>query len=302
MKQCRNPNCTIYNILEELPDAYVQCPLCKEPLVEVTPAGGEPSYARLPDDQPTSFYTPVSQPRYGQLPLRAGNQYANYEDTDSEYDAEDEEEADDGAGPQRAAQARGLTRARSWTIVAAIFALLAACALLTVIVGSRLLPQSPASSSMVVITGTEGLGIGDQGSGIRDQGSATKEPTADLWSPVPGPSAPPAPIMDALMCAKLDAGQPIGPTHAYHPADPFNLAVQAAFGPNGVTTALTRWYGPDGAPIYDLKQSYTQQGTYYAGFTLKKATPWAVGDYHVEVYTNGSTQPVQTVSFSVIQP
>ncbi len=297
MKQCRNPNCTIYNILEELPDAYVQCPLCKEPLVEVTPAGGGPSYARLPNDQPTSFYIPVSQPKYGQSPLHAGNPYAKYEDTDPEYEAE--EEADDGAGPQRVAQARGLTHARSWTIVAAIFALLAACALLTVIVGSRLLPQSPASSSTAIIMDTPGPEIAARGSvtvdgKAGDQGPATKEPT-------PGPR-PPAPIMDALMCAKLEAGQPIGPTHAYHRADLFNLAVQAAFGPNGVTTALTRWYGPDGAPIYDLKQSYTQQGTYYAGFTLKKASPWAVGDYRVEIYTNGSTQPVQTVSFSVIQP
>jgi hypothetical protein len=104
------------------------------------------------------------------------------------------------------------------------------------------------------------------------------------------------------MCARLEGGQPVGPTSAYGPTDPFNLAIEASFGAGGVQTVLTRWYGPDGAVIYDLKQDYVQKGTYYAGFTLSKAGAWATGNYRVDIYTNGSAQPVQSVSFSVISP
>jgi uncharacterized protein YfaS (alpha-2-macroglobulin family) len=75
--------------------------------------------------------------------------------------------------------------------------------------------------------------------------------------------------------------------------------VQARFGPGGVQTMLTRWYGPDGSYIYELKQNYAQQGTYYAGFTLSKNAPWPTGDYRVDIYTNDSPQPDRSETFSV---
>ena len=63
---------------------------------------------------------------------------------------------------------------------------------------------------------------------------------------------------------------------------------------------LTRWYGPGGAFLYELRQNYSQPGTYYAGFTLTKQTPWPNGDYRVDIYTNNASQSAQSVSFSVI--
>ena len=101
------------------------------------------------------------------------------------------------------------------------------------------------------------------------------------------------------MCAKLGSGQPVGITAAYHPTEAFNLAVKAEFGPGGVQSVSTRWYGPDGAQVYVMRHSYPQQGTYYAGFTVSKNGPWATGDYRADIYTNDSPQPVQSVSFSV---
>jgi hypothetical protein len=67
-----------------------------------------------------------------------------------------------------------------------------------------------------------------------------------------------------------------------------------------VVSVLTRWYGPDGAQIYELKQNYTRPGNYYAGFTLTKTAPWTPGDYRVDIYANNSTQPARSVQFSVV--
>jgi uncharacterized protein YfaS (alpha-2-macroglobulin family) len=107
-------------------------------------------------------------------------------------------------------------------------------------------------------------------------------------------------VLDALMCARLETGEPVGVTGAYRQGDPFNLAVRANFGQGGVVSILTRWFGPGGAQIYELRQTYSQAGTYYTGFTLNKSTPWATGDYRVDIYTNDAPQAAQSVSFSVI--
>ena len=66
------------------------------------------------------------------------------------------------------------------------------------------------------------------------------------------------------------------------------------------TSVLTRWYGPDGNQIYEMKQGYGQAGSYYAGFTLTKSAPWLPGDYRVDIFTNNSLQPERSVQFSVL--
>jgi uncharacterized protein YfaS (alpha-2-macroglobulin family) len=112
--------------------------------------------------------------------------------------------------------------------------------------------------------------------------------------------ASPAPVDDALMCARLEKGQPVGSTEAYKPGEPFNLAVKANYGPGGVASVLTRWYGPDGKQIYEMRQAYQQAGNYYSGFTLTKSASWLPGDYRVDIYTNNSPQPERSVQFSVL--
>jgi hypothetical protein len=102
------------------------------------------------------------------------------------------------------------------------------------------------------------------------------------------------------MVVGLDAGQPAGNVTAYHATDPFVLAVQAQFGPGGVTTMRTRWYGPDGFLLYEIPRDFAQPGTYYTGFTLKKSSPWATGDYRVDIHTNNSPTPAYSVTFSVV--
>jgi hypothetical protein len=102
------------------------------------------------------------------------------------------------------------------------------------------------------------------------------------------------------MVTGLSAGQPETNASAYHAGDTFVLAVRASFGPGGVTTMNTRWYGPDGGLLYEIPRTFNTQGTYYTGFTLKKDSPWVTGDYRVDIYTNNSPNPDDTVNFSVV--
>ncbi len=103
------------------------------------------------------------------------------------------------------------------------------------------------------------------------------------------------------MAEGLQDGQPRGVASSYSTTDPFSLAVQATFGQGGVTSVLTRWYGPDGALIYSMQKSYTLPGVYYAGFTVRKNGPWMPGNYRVDVHTNGSPSPSYSVPFTVVQ-
>src|SRR5688500_16532435 len=58
MKECLNPNCTLYTRLEELPDAYTKCPTCDGPLVT---AGGRA--------HPSTILSSANAPMYGQQRL-----------------------------------------------------------------------------------------------------------------------------------------------------------------------------------------------------------------------------------------
>ncbi len=90
-----------------------------------------------------------------------------------------------------------------------------------------------------------------------------------------------------------------GSTTAYGTNDSFSLAAQATFGPGNVTSVLTRWYGPDGAQVYAMQKDYTQPGTYYVAFTVRKSTPWLPGTYRVDIYTNSSATPSYSIFFDV---
>jgi hypothetical protein len=107
-------------------------------------------------------------------------------------------------------------------------------------------------------------------------------------------------VLDARMALELEGGQPAGNARAYRPTDAFHLAVQANYGPGGVTSITTRWYGPHGHQIYEVRKEFTQTGTYYAGFTLRKTSPWPIGDYRVDIHTNDSPTPDYTLYFSVV--
>ena len=101
------------------------------------------------------------------------------------------------------------------------------------------------------------------------------------------------------MSGSLDSGEPVGSTNQYGPTAPFNLAVQANYGAGAVTSILTRWYGPDGALIYEMRREYTQPGTYYTGFTLRTSGAWTPGNYRVDIHPNDSPTPAYTVPFTV---
>jgi hypothetical protein len=322
MKQCPNPNCTIYTTLEELPDAYLRCPLCKEELVEVVYPTGALTSSQLADED-TSPNTQASGPKYVQQPMYdAGDPYSSYA-VDEDAGAQAVEVLPDESVPNSIAGR--WPRARGCALLVAAVVLVTVCAALAVNVGGRFLPRQPDFSSAVATQNAIAqmrppintpipimptIPLSGVGGLDRQPGNAApnSQPAPQSRPPAPATSVPaldplsPAPVIDALMCARLEGGQPVGPTSAYRPTDAFNLAIEADFGPGGVRTVLTRWYGPDGAAIYDLKQDYSQQGTYYAGFTLSKAGAWPTGDYRVDIYTNNSTQPVQSVSFSVIPP
>lgn len=139
---------------------------------------------------------------------------------------------------------------------------------------------------------------------------APTAPNANPQAPTPqsqgaAPTAPPAQgqpsagVVEAHMAASVAGDQPRGVAENYRPSDPFGLAVQATFGQGGVTSVLTRWYGPDGALIYSVEKNYTLPGTYYAGFTVRKNGPWTPGNYRVDVHTNGSPTPSYSVPFTV---
>jgi hypothetical protein len=133
----------------------------------------------------------------------------------------------------------------------------------------------------------------------------TPPPPAQPPTPIP-PTAPPAQpqpaggIIEAHMAPDVSPGGWAGSITAYKPGDPFTVAVQAQYGPGGVTSVVTRWYGPDGGLLYELPREFTQAGTYYSGFTLRKSTPWLPGEYRVDIHANGSAAPSYTVRFSVV--
>gem|GEM_PF-3548167 len=135
---------------------------------------------------------------------------------------------------------------------------------------------------------------------------ALPPPTTGLQEATPGPTAPPprtqpsGGISNAQMSAQLQSGEPTGNVSAYSASDPFNLAVQATFGAGAVTSITTRWYGPEGTQIYEMRKVYSQPGVYYTGFTLRKSTPWTPGEYRVDIYTNDSPAPAYSVTFSVV--
>ncbi|HKP54529.1 MAG TPA: hypothetical protein VJ183_17980 [Chloroflexia bacterium] len=135
---------------------------------------------------------------------------------------------------------------------------------------------------------------------------ALPPPTAVAQEATPGPTAPPprtdpsGGITNAQMSGQLQGGEPTGDVSAYNVSDPFNLAVQATFGAGAVTSITTRWYGPEGTQIYEMRKAYSQPGVYYTGFTLRKSTPWTPGDYRVDIYTNDSPAPAYSVTFSVV--
>lgn len=112
------------------------------------------------------------------------------------------------------------------------------------------------------------------------------------------PPAQPEPL-GGVIEAHMTSGQG-GPTTEYGPNEPFSLAAQATFGPGNVTNVLTRWYGPDGAQVYAMQKDYTQPGTYYVAFTVRKSTPWLPGTYRVDIYTNNYPTPAYSVFFTVV--
>ncbi len=125
-------------------------------------------------------------------------------------------------------------------------------------------------------------------------------PTAQVNATAPpAQSEPSAGVLDAFMTSSVQGGQSLDIVTTYGASDTFVLAVQAQFGPDGVTSVLTRWYGPDGGLLYEFPRSYSQSGTYYSTFNLRKSTPWLEGSYRVDIYTNDGTVPAYTVNFAV---
>jgi hypothetical protein len=136
-------------------------------------------------------------------------------------------------------------------------------------------------------------------------------PTATVAQPPqqPQPVAPTAPpaqeqptngVVSAQMVTGLGAGEPSGNVTAYHTTDTFTLAVQGQFGPGSITSMKASWYGPDGRLLYEIPRTFTEKGTYYTGFTLRKSTPWLTGDYRVDLHTNNLPDPAYSVTFSVV--
>jgi hypothetical protein len=136
--------------------------------------------------------------------------------------------------------------------------------------------------------------------------AAPPAPTPVPPTAVPAPTAPPAQpqpaggILDAYMAAGVSGGRPTGRVTEYSPTGAFTVAVQAQYGEGGVTSLVTRWYGPDGVLLYELPRQFAQAGTYYTSFTLRKDTPWLPGTYRVDIHANGSATPSYTVRFSVV--
>jgi serine/threonine protein kinase len=136
--------------------------------------------------------------------------------------------------------------------------------------------------------------------------TATNTITPLLQEATPGTTAPPSRtqlsggITHAQMSTQLQGGEPGDNVSTYNVSDPFNLAVQATFGADAVTSITTRWYDTDGIQIYEMRKVYSQPGIYYTGFTLGKSSPWTPGTYRVDIYTNDSASAAYTVTFSVV--
>jgi hypothetical protein len=125
----------------------------------------------------------------------------------------------------------------------------------------------------------------------------TEVPQGSVPPTQPAPPAQQEPT-GGIITAHMTSGEG-GSADVYTPSEPFNLAAQATFGPGNVTSVLTRWYGPEGSQIYAMQKDYTQPGTYYVAFSVRKSTPWLPGTYRVDIYTNNSPTPSYSVLFSV---
>jgi hypothetical protein len=125
-------------------------------------------------------------------------------------------------------------------------------------------------------------------------------PTTQPNSTAPPPQdQPTGGIIESFMTSEIPAGDTLETVGVYDPSSAFVLAVQAQFGAGGVTSVVTRWYGPDNGLLFEMPRDFAQAGTYYSTFTLRKNTPWLEGAYRVDIYTNGSASPGYSVSFSV---
>ncbi len=324
MKQCPNPNCILYTRLEELPDAYLKCPGCGGALVDASMPSGVLSSGHL--TRPPAHATPetdeyddmfVQQPAAS--PVRQVAQY-QYEDED-QYSYADEDQYGVAAPDNQP------SRVGKIAFLIGSVALLFVCLVFTVALGSRFLPRSqsapgpeatqtvfaslrpPVNTPITILPTIPSSGFGNV-PGNATQTGKSAPPTASnpqlpqLPSTVPtappAQSQPSAGVIDARMSVRFEGGQPVGSTNAYNPGDVFNLAVQATFDPGDVTSLLTRWYGPDGSQIYQVRKEYSQPGTYYVGFTLKKDGAWPTGDYRADIHVNDSPTPSYSVPFSVI--
>lgn len=328
MKQCPNPDCMLYTRLEELPDAYIKCPGCGGPLAVSTLASGLLSAGHLstaPRQAPLPL-TVDAEDQYDQYDPAYPQQVAPYSAADPYLYEDEYAEAGDSLDAY-APPDGGLARRGKAIYVGGILLLLVVCGLFGLFLAARFSPQStfvsspeatqiaissyrPAINTPIAILPTApSLGTGGGGQPLPTFPPALFQPTpfAPAQQPSgPAPTAPPIQsqpgggIIEAHMTVRLDRGQPAGDAQAYKPDDPFNLAVQASFGAGAVTSLTVRWYGPDGALIYQASRQYTQAGTYYAGFTLSKSTPWATGDYRADIHTNDAPLPDYSVTFSVV--
>ncbi|MEO6456941.1 MAG: hypothetical protein ABIO92_01505 [Chloroflexia bacterium] len=328
MKECLNPNCTLYTRLEELPDAYTKCPTCDGPLAT---AGNKA--------HPSTILSGASLPMYGQQKLHTefdptlGHavqpgpevygplDQADYQD---EYAYGDQ----DSDGFVDAQQPRGSSVARIAFLGAALLFVLV-CGVAAFVLSGQVFsrtrivsgPQAtetalsyilPAINTPIPIRPTIQQPVGTNGDTIRPTSpppiapipTATTQPVIVAQPPAatPPPAQPQAGggVLSGQMSVRFEGGEPVGITSVYKPDDTMNLAVQANFGEGGVRSVLTRWYGPGNSPIYELRKEYPQMGTYYTGFTLKNATPWPPGDYRVDIHPNDSPVPAYSVPFSVM--
>src|SRR5687768_10229636 len=326
MKECLNPNCTLYTRLEELPDAYTKCPTCDGPLAT---AGGRA--------HPSTILSSAHIPTYGQQRLHTefdptlghavqpGPEVygpADQLDYQDEYAYGDQ----DSDGFVDAQQPRGSSVARMVFFGAAMLFVLV-CGLAAFALGGPVFsrartasgPQAtetalaylrPALNTPIPIRPTiqqpsnGGVVAPTIPPAIAPFPTATTQ--AGIIAQPPAPTSPPAQpqasggVVSGQMSVRFEGGEPVGVTSVYEPDDTMNLAVQANFGDGGVRSILTRWYGPGNSLIYEMRKEYALAGTYYTGFTLKNATPWPTGDYRVDIHPNDSAVPAYSVPFSVV--
>lgn len=339
MKQCPNPNCIYYTRLEELPDAYVRCPACGGQLVDSSMPSGAlrsghlPKVSALPsrdldDEFQQAFPDDDAEPVQSEFTGSNLAETGAYQET--EYDAYASSEYELPYGP------RPLSTLGKLGYIAGAFLLVAACGLFVFVMATRILPQSgvsgevqatrtalaairPAVNTPIAelptanVLPTEGVPPTNAPPaqptdtavpGVEPQPTATNAPPPPPTSQ-PNSTAPPAQdqptggIIEAFMTTEIPAGQTFDTVGVYDPSAAFVVAVQAQFGAGGVTSVVTRWYGPDNGLLYELPRDFTQAGTYYSTFTLRKNTPWLEGSYRVDIYTNGSASPAYTLGFSV---